>query len=345
MQNSGERRLEEDVEKGEHAEEVELGGILGDGGGNELAEAGAGEDHGDERGGTLAGDGAGHGDGDHAAKGVFADHEEGFADGGDDAGMMLEGGVGEAQHAIAEGGIGGDDFFELAEIGGGVVELREEVEVDEVVLGDGVGCDEDGLGKEVSLEEGAAFRDGDVELGIGFDLLGDELTGGAGGEGIDFAAGEKVGGSEVDLDEVGEGEERSAGGAGKKAVEGEAIAFGFEGEAAVDEGGIGVDVFEDFEDGGLGGKEGDEAVDECGAGAVDEGGDLVGLGNEHEPVVDDLAGGELGIAGEVVDIAGAVEELVAEEAALGVEDRLGAEETAGRARSRIAVGWSRRGFS
>ena len=42
LEDAGERGLEEDVEKGEHAEEIELGGILGEGGRDALAEAGRG---------------------------------------------------------------------------------------------------------------------------------------------------------------------------------------------------------------------------------------------------------------------------------------------------------------
>jgi hypothetical protein len=256
LQDAWEGRLEEGVEEREHAEEVELGWILTDGGCDELAETRADEDHGDERGGTLAADGAGHGDGDHTAEGVFANHEEGFADGGDNAGMMLEGGVGEAQHTVAEGGVGGDDLLEFAEVGGLALELGEEIEVDEVVPRNGAGLNEDRLRKEVTLKEGATFGDGDAQLGIGFDSFGDKAGGGAGGEGIDFAAGKEVGVHKVDLDEVGEGEEGCARGTGKEAVESEAVAFGFEGEAGIDQLGIGVDVLEDFEDGGFGGRAG-----------------------------------------------------------------------------------------
>ena len=55
----------------------------------------------------------------------------------------------------------------------------------------------------------------------------------------------------------------------------------------------------------------------------------MGFGNEEHPVVDDFAGGLLGIAGELIGFAGAVEEFVAEEAALGVENGLTAEEAVG----------------
>jgi hypothetical protein len=81
-----------------------------------------------------------------------------------------------------------------------------------------------------------------------------------------------------------------------------------------------------------GGEQGNEAVDDRVAGAVNEGGALIGVGNEHEPVVDDFAGGEFGIAGEVVGFVFAVEELVAEEAAVGVEDGLASEKSVGGAR-------------
>ena len=50
--------------------------------------------------------------------------------------MGLQGGVGEPEHAIAEGGVGGDDLFELAQVGGSALELGEQVEIDEVVRGE-----------------------------------------------------------------------------------------------------------------------------------------------------------------------------------------------------------------
>jgi len=87
---------------------------------------------------------------------------------------MLQGGVGEAQHTVAEGGVGGDDLLKLAEVRGLALELGEEVEVDEVVLRNGAGLNEDRLRKEVPLKEGAAFGDGDAQLGIGFDSFGDK---------------------------------------------------------------------------------------------------------------------------------------------------------------------------
>jgi hypothetical protein len=51
-------------------------------------------------------------------------------------------------------------------------------------------------------------------------------------------------------------------------------------------------------------------------------------------VVDDFAGGKFGIAGEVVGFVFAVEELVAEEAAIGVENGLASEKSVGGARGR-----------
>jgi hypothetical protein len=46
-------------------------------------------------------------------------------------------------------------------------------------------------------------------------------------------------------------------------------------------------------------------------------------------VVDDLAGSEFGIAGDGIGVVLAVEELVAEEAAVGVEDGLASEKAVG----------------
>ena len=100
---------------------------------------------------------------------------------------------------------------------------------------------------------------------------------------------------------------------------------------------VGVDVLEDFDNGRFGGQKGDEAIDDGVAGAVDEGGALVGVGDQHEPVVDDFAGGDFRVAGEVVGFALPVEQFVAEEAALGVEDGLAAEETVGRGRGGSVV--------
>ena len=329
FEDAAERHLEERIEKREHAEEVELRGLERKRGGEEFAEVGAGENHGDERGRTMGGEGTSHGDGDHLANSVVADQEEGFTDGGDDAGMALEGGVGEAEDAIAEGGVGGDELFDFAEAGGIAMELGDEFQVDEVILRNDAGAEQDRLGEEVSLKEGAALTDGDAELDFGFDFLCEEAGAGAGRHGIDFAAEIVTGRVEIEFDEVGEVEEGSAGGLGKEAVEGKAIALFFEGEAAVDQLGIGLDVLEDFEDGGCGREQGDEAFGEGIAGAVDEGGGAGGVGNEKEPVVDDLAGGLFGIAGEVVGFAGAVEELVAEKVTLGAKDGLAAEKAAG----------------
>ena len=324
-----ERGFEENVEERDEAEEAELGRVGGEGGGEELAELGAGESHGKEGGGALGGEGSGHGDGDQLAEGVFADHEEGFAEGGDGAGMALEGGVGEAEDAIAEGSVGGEKLFDFAEVGGVAVELGEKPEVDEGVLGNGMRGDEDRLGEEVALKERAAFGNGDAVLDVGFDFFGEEAGGRTGEHGIRLAAELEAGGLEVDFDEVGEVEEGETGRVGVEAVEGEAIALLAEGQTGGKDIGIGVDVFEDFKDGGRGGKEGDKAFGKGGAGAVDEGGVVGRVGDEQEPVIDDFAGGEVGVAGKAIGFTGAVEELVAEEAAVGVEDGLAAEETAG----------------
>lgn len=277
----------------------------------------------------MRGERAGHGNGHHFSNGVVTDHEEGFADGGDDAGVMLEGGIGDAEDAIAEGDVGGDKFFDFAQVGGVAVEGGEELEVDEVVLRDGGGAEEDGLREEIALKEGAAFRDGDAKLDFGFNFFGKEARGRASDHGVEFAARVVVGNLKIDFDEVGEMEEEGARGFGEEAIEGETKALFFESEAGVDHLGIGVDVLRDFKDGGLGGKESDEAFDEGVACAVDEGGGVRGVGNEEQPVVDDLAGRLVGIAGEVVGFAGAEEELVAEEMALGVKDGLAAEEAGG----------------
>jgi len=145
LKDTAERDLEEHVEEGEHADEVELGGLGGQRGGEKLAEAGAGENHGEERGRTMGGEGARHGNGDHPADGVVTNHQEGFANGGDDAGMALHSGVGEAEDAIAEGGVGGDELFDFAEVGGIAMELSDELQVDEVILGNDSGAKQDGL--------------------------------------------------------------------------------------------------------------------------------------------------------------------------------------------------------
>jgi len=125
-------------------------------------------------------------------------------------------------------------------------------------------------------------------------------------------------------------EERSARGLRKEAVEGEAIALLFEGEATFDQFGIGIDVLEDFEHGAFGPEQGDEAFGEDAARAVDEGSDAAGIRDEEQPVVDDLAGGLIRVAGEAIGFAVAIQELVAEEVAMRVKDGLAAEETAGR---------------
>jgi len=62
-------------------------------------------------------------------------------------------------------------------------------------------------------------------------------------------------------------------------------------------------------------------------------------------VVDDLAGGLLGIAGKLIGFAGAVEEFVAEEAALGVENGLTAEEAVGAVMGGKVRGAARAGVS
>ena len=288
LQDAVEGRLQEDIEQGEHAEEVELGRILRESGRDALAEAGAGEDHGSDGGGALSAGGAGHGNGNHAAESIFANHEQGFVNGGDDAGMGLQGRVREPEHTIAEGGIGGDDLFEFTQVGGAALELGKQVEINEVVRRKGPGLHQDGLGKEIALKEGAALGFRDAQLSVGFDFFGHEPGLGAGGQGVDRAAGEKVGGHEVNLDKVGEREEGSARGSRQKTVERETVAFGLEREAAVDHLGIGIDVFEDFNHGRLRGEQSNEAVDQGRARAVDEGGGGILIGNEHQPVVDDL---------------------------------------------------------
>ncbi len=214
------------------------------------------------------------------------------------------------------------------------MEHGKELEVDEVVLGNGTRGEEDGLREEISLKEGAAFGDGDAELDVIFDFFGDEPRAATGSHGVDFVAELMVGGLEINFDEIGESEKRGAGGLGEESVEGETVTLFPEGETTIEEFGIGVDILEDLEDGGLGREEGDEAFDEGVAGTVDEGGGARGVGNEQQPVVDDLAGGEVGIAGEVIRFAGTVEELVSEEAALGIENGLTAEEAAGRGQGR-----------
>jgi len=328
LEDAVEGGFEENIEEREHAEEVEGGGILGQGGSEQFAEAGAGKDDVNQGGGTK-GQGSGDGHGDDSADRIVTDHQKGLAEGGDEGGMSLDSGVGEAEDAIAEGGVGGDEFLEFAEVGGSVTECGQKFEVDEGIVRNGARLDEDGLGKEIALEEGAAFGDGDALLDVGFYPFGEQLGLGTGGHGIDFASVLEVGGLEIDFDEVGEIQKGDTGGLRHEGVEGEAIACRPERETGGDHFGIGVDVGEDFEDGGLGRKQGDEAIDEGVASAVDEGGGVIVLGDEHQPVVDYFAGGLLWIARKGVGFAGAVEEFVTEEAAFDVENGLAAEEAVG----------------
>ncbi len=94
LEDAIEGSFEEHVEQGEETEEVKLGGLGGERWRDEFAKLSAGEGEGDERGGTMGGQSAGHGHRDHLANGVVADHEQGLANGGDHAGVPLEGGVG-----------------------------------------------------------------------------------------------------------------------------------------------------------------------------------------------------------------------------------------------------------
>lgn len=114
LENAIERSFEKNVEEREDAQEIELGRLLADGRGQEFAKPSASKGHGEDGGTAMRGQRAGHGDGDQAADGIIADEEQGFADGGDGAGVSLESGVGQAKDAKTEGGIGGDELFEPA---------------------------------------------------------------------------------------------------------------------------------------------------------------------------------------------------------------------------------------
>jgi hypothetical protein len=325
----GHGELEDDVDEGEHAEEVELGGRLAEERGEELAELGAleGELH-DGLGGG-GGEGVGDGDGDDFAELVVADEEERAADGGNGGGQGVEGGVDEAQETVADAGVGHDELLDLVDVGGDAAEGGEDAEIDEAVLGDDAGGDDEGLAEEVSLKEIAAFGACILHIFDGLDLFGDEACADAGGHGVDALALGGIGGAEVDFDEGGELEEGTLGVVGCEVIEGEAVATLAERVAGDEELGVGVDVFEDFENGGGGREQGDDAGDEGLTGAVDEGDALAGLGHEHEAVVDDLAGGFFAISGKSIHSTGAEEQLVAIEIEACIEDGLPAQESGG----------------
>ena len=136
----------------------------------------------------MGGESADHSHGDHLPTASIADHQQRFANGGDDAGMRLERRIRKTQNAIAERGIGGNELIDLAQIGGGMMECGKQLEVSEVVLGDGVGAEEHGQRKEIALKESAALRDGNAQLDIGFNFLGEETSAAVSCHGIDCAS-------------------------------------------------------------------------------------------------------------------------------------------------------------
>ncbi len=112
-----------------------------------------------------------------------------------------------------------------------MVQLGEELEVDEAILGNSVRGENDGLGEEISLKERAAFADGDAELNIVLNFFSNQASTGTGDHRVDLAAEVVDSGLEVDLDEIGERQEGFARGPGEEAVEREAVTLHAEGEA------------------------------------------------------------------------------------------------------------------
>jgi hypothetical protein len=155
-----------------------------------------------QRSGTRTGQSAGDGNGNHAAHGVVAYEEESAAHAGDFVEEAVQGRVGEAEDAIAERGVGHDEAFDLAKIGGTATEGGEQAQIDEVIARKGGRGDRDGAGEEVTLEERTAFREGNAHFFVSLDFFGKKLDGGTTRHGINLAAGPSVGGAEVNFDEV-----------------------------------------------------------------------------------------------------------------------------------------------
>ena len=234
MQDAAQRGFEQDIEHGDHAEQIHAGRQLIHGGGQKLTEMGPGEDHGNQGGGAIPGQSAGDGHGGHFANDVFADHEQGFTDGGNRAGMSLHGGIGETQHPVTERSVAGDELFDPAQVGGHFMQGAEQAEIDEVILRNGPGGDENRLREEVALEERTALRVGDAHLDLGFEVAGEQLHRMSGRHGVDGATIGKIGGAEVNADEIGQFHERREVGPGTRNVESEAIALLSEAETGLE---------------------------------------------------------------------------------------------------------------
>ena len=320
------RFVEQGVGNGKKAHEKEIGTFFMEagGGGKVFAEIGAGEGGADEFGRLTGTHGDDSEDGDPAAEFGFTEQGDGVAD-AVNFGTEAEGGRIEiAKEAIEEGRLLLEKIFDgvVIEIGSG--NGADELELDEFVAGDVASFEHGGLAKEIALEIGIAEIAGFVEVTLGFDFFGEERDAIAGelfGNAL-AAVGVKEG--EINLEIVGEIDERAQGGIAKKIVEGEEIAVLAEFAAEIDDFTGRLDAFENFNHHAVGWKQSGCAEAQSDFVDVNEGAGRAGkrLEIEEGEGIGDDAAGSVAVGLEEVLRAAAEEEFVGVDAQALVENRL-----------------------
>ena len=170
------RRVHHRVEHREQAEREQLRGagdperLAG-----ELAEAGA-DQRGDGQLRRLVVDAREHAERRPALDVLEAEQRERLADRPDVAAQAEERRVDVAKQPEAERDVVGDQLLDLLELDVGVVERRGHLQQREPVGGDAAGARDRRPAEEVALEQVAAGIDAELVIGLGGELLGDELA-------------------------------------------------------------------------------------------------------------------------------------------------------------------------
>ena len=321
----GHGHRQDDIDEREHAEEIEPGGRLVHRWGKEFTDPGAFRGHVHQGLRLVVARKTRESHRHHLSELVFADEQEGASDGCDRRDQGVARGVDQTKQTIAKRWVRHDEPFDLGDVRWSAREGSEELEIDDVILGDDTGRDDGRPGEEITLKKLAPFRLGDLNVSLGLHLFGEEAHTRRGWHRVDPASGGWVRGEEIDLDEVCKFEQRELRLRRFKVVEREAVSPFLEILASFDQLGVGIDVFEDFEHRGGWRKQGHDTADQSVPGAVHEGGFPGSPWQKHETVIDDVARGMFGVAREDVGRAGTKEQFMPEELSTRVQDGLPAQ--------------------
>jgi len=202
--------------------------------------------------------------------------------------------------------------------------VGDELEVFMAVGGDAALAEQCGAAEVVSLEESKAFGASFLELLLGLDFFSEELNGFAlkavEKVSADFGAGQQ----EINLDVIGELDERHETRLPDKVIQRETEAPGLEAVAGSEKLGGRLNGFEDLEDCEMWRQKLDESAREGFKGAVDEGGKAIGEGFEAEDdgIVEHGPCGEFAVAAEDGVWSATEKQLVGVEPAGRIEDGL-----------------------